>query len=443
LVKDFKILEILVNRWKDVEGDPKLEEFLYQLKDVLLDKEINPQQKLVIFSESKETTDYLLQKLNTQGYNDVLEVNSANRKKLAPVIRENFDANIPRAEYKSDFNIIIATEVLAEGVNLHRSNIIVNYDTPWNSTRLMQRIGRVNRIGTTSRVHIFNFFPTAKVNTDIDLEKKAIKKLQAFHSALGEDSQIYSTDEETESFGLFDKNIQEEKDERLGYLMELRKFKEENEALFRRIKNMPLRARVGRKDRPKNDTTICFIRNDRRDAFYWIRNEQLLEEMSFVETAKEFRADPPEKGIPLHDAHHEHVNLAMNDFGLKVQAEASKGMVVDTTQGPNEKKALAYLDGFLNLPFISTDESNKIKAAKQAIKLGRYQKLQRDVNALKRNVKKTPLKPVELLDAVLRIIALYPIETNDNTDNRPTVTIKSLHNLRPEIIISESFSYLK
>lgn len=443
LVKDFEILETLVNRWKEVETDPKLEEFLYQLKDVLLDKKINPQQKLVVFSESKETTDYLLQKLNAQGYNDVLEVNSANRKKLVSVIRENFDANIPRAEYKSDYNIIIATEVLAEGVNLHRSNVIVNYDTPWNSTRLMQRIGRVNRIGTTSRVHIFNFFPTAKVNTDIDLEKKAIKKLQAFHSALGEDSQIYSTDEETESFGLFDKTIQEEKDERLGYLMELRKFKEENEALFRRIKNMPLRARVGRKDRPKNDTTICFIRNERRDAFYWIRNEQLLEEMSFVETAKEFRADPPEKGIPLHDAHHEHVNLAMTDFGLKVQEEAAKGLVVDTTQGPNEKKALVYLDGFLNLPFISTDESNKIKAAKQAIKLGRYQKLQRDVNALKRNVKKAPLKAVELLDALLRIIALYPIEANDNTDSRPTVTIKSLHKLHPEIIISESFSYLK
>jgi len=443
LEKDYEILTKLVNNWKGVVGDPKLDEFLFQLKDTLLDKKINPQQKLVIFSESKETTDYLFQKLNEEGYKDVLEVNSSNRKKLVPVIRENFDANIPRDQYRSDFNIIIATEVLAEGVNLHRSNVIVNYDTPWNSTRLMQRIGRVNRIGTVSRVHIFNFFPTAKVNTDIDLEKKAIKKLQAFHSALGEDSQIYSTDEETESFGLFDKTIQEEKDERLGYLMELRKFKEENESLFRKIKNMPLRARVGRKDRPKNETTICFIRNDRRDAFYWVRNEKELEEMTFVETAKEFRADPPEKSIPLHDAHHEHVNLAMNDFGLKIQAEASKGIVVDTTQGPNEKKALAYLDGFLNLPFISTDESNLIKAAKQAIKLGRYQKLQRDINALKKNVKKTPLKPVELLDAVLKIIAMYPIESNDNTDSRPTVTIKSLHNLRPEIIISESFSYLK
>lgn len=443
LLHDHEILRLLVERWEQVKDDPKLEEFLNQLKDVLLDKKTNPQQKLVLFSESKETTDYLLKELNSHGYSDVLEVNSSNRKKLVPIIRENFDANIPREQYKSDYNIIISTEVLAEGVNLHRSNVIVNYDTPWNSTRLMQRIGRVNRIGTTSRVHIFNFFPTAKVNTDIDLEKKAIKKLQAFHSALGEDSQIYSTDEETESFGLFDKNIQEEKDERLGYLMELRKFKSENPVLFRKIKNMPLRARVGRKDRPKNETTICFIRNERRDAFYWIRSEKQIEELSFVETAKEFRSDPPEKGIALHDNHHEHVSVAVQDFHRKVQEEAAKGIVVDATQGPNEKKALAYLDGFLKLPFISAEELTKVKAAKQAVKLGRYQKLQRDINALQRNVKKTPLKPIELLDALLKIIDKYPIETTDTTDDRPTISIKSLHKLHPEIIISESYSYIK
>lgn len=443
LVSDYEILRKLVERWNQVEEDPKLDEFLYQLENRLMDKLINPQQKLVIFSESKETTEYLFDRLKMKGYHDVLEINSTNRKAMAPVIRANFDANIPRTEYRSDFNIIIATEVLAEGVNLHRANIIVNYDTPWNSTRLMQRIGRVNRIGTTARVHVFNFFPTAKVNTDIDLEKKAIKKLQAFHSALGEDSQIYSTVEETESFGLFDKDIKEEKDERLAFLMELRKFKEENPVLFRKIKNMPLRARVGRKDRPKRGSTICFIRNERRDAFYWIRYDGQQEDMSFVETAKEFRADPPEKGIPLHEAHHEHVNVALQDFAKKIQEEAAGSMVVDTTQGPNEKKALAYLDGFLKLPFISSEETEKIKAAKQAIKLGKYQRLQRDVNAMKRNVKKAPLKPVELLDAMIKIIESYPIETSDNTDARPSITIKALHNLKPDIIISESYDYPK
>ncbi len=443
LLKDYEILKTLVANWELVTEDPKLDEFLFQLKTRLLNTDINPQKKLVVFSESKETTDYLLRQLKKNGYHDVLEVNSKNRKQLVPVIRENFDANIPRGEYKSDFNIVISTEVLAEGVNLHRANIVVNYDTPWNSTRLMQRIGRVNRIGSTKPVFIFNFFPTAKVNTDIELEKKAVMKLQAFHSALGEDSQIFSTEEETGTFGLFDKNIQEEKDERLAYLMELRKIKLEDPVFFRKIKNMPLRARVGRKDRTKRNTTICFIRNERRDAFYWIRDNKELEELTFVECAKEFRADPPEKGVELHEDHHLHVNLAVQDFDRKIKEEASRHVVVDATQGPNEKKALAYLDGFLKLPFIGNDEKEKIKAAKQAIKLGKFQKLQREVNALKKNLKKTRVQPIDMLDALLKIIDKYPIEIQDTTDVRPTVTLKIYNNLKPEIIISESYQYLK
>jgi superfamily II DNA/RNA helicase len=444
LKRDHAILIDLNNRWSNVIDDPKLDEFVNRINNELLNKEINPQSKLVVFSESRETTNYLFEHLKSLGRNDVLEVHSGNRNSLRETIRNNFDANIPREQYRSDYNIIIATEVLAEGVNLHRSNVIVNYDTPWNSAKLMQRIGRVNRIGSVApMIYIYNFYPTSRVNDDIELEKKAIMKLQAFHSALGEDSEIYSPDEQTQSFGLFDKNIEEEKDEKLGFLMELRKFKDENAELYRRIKNLPLRARVGRKERTKRDTTISFIRNNRRDAFYWSKTDGTIEEMTFVEVAREFRADPPEKGIELHKDHHQHVNNALLDFHNKLQEELASGQVVDTTQGPNEKRALSYLDGFLSLPFIGDLEKEKIKAAKQAIKLGKFQKLQRDVNTLKKNVKKTPMKAVELLDAIIKIIDIYPIEISDNGEARPTVTIKSFDKFKPEIIISESFSFNK
>ena len=151
----------------------------------------------------------------------------------------------------------------------------------------MQRIGRVNRIGSTAKeVHIFNFFPTAKVNDDIELEKKAKMKLFAFHAALGEDSQIYSTDENPESFGLFDKNVDEERDEKLRYLMWLRQLKEENPELIKRINKLPMRARVGRKNKLIPKSTITFIRNKRRDAFTFIREDGTIEELTFLEAVK-------------------------------------------------------------------------------------------------------------------------------------------------------------
>lgn len=444
LRKDYAIVEDLNSQWKLVTEDPKIDEFIDKLDLEFLNKEINPQQKLVVFSESKETTNYITNCLKKQGRTDVLEVNASNRNRLRETIKVNFDANIPREQYQSDYSIIICTEVLAEGVNLHRSNVIVNYDTPWNSTRLMQRIGRVNRIGSDApNIHIFNFYPTAKVNNDIELEKKAIMKLQAFHSALGEDSEIFSPDEEIQSFGLFEKDVDEEKDERLAYLMELRKFKSENPQEFRRIRNLPLKARVGRKDRTKKGSTICFIRNNKRDAFYWVKENEELEEMGFVEVAKEFRADVPEQAISLHDNHHSQVAFASSYFEDKLQEEMASNQVVDTTQGPNEKRALAYLDGFLSFPFVSETEKQKIKAAKTAIKLAKFQKLQREVNALKRNAKKTMIKPVELLDAVIKIIDKYPIDTEDDETSTPIVTVKSFEKMKPEIIISESYSYNK
>jgi hypothetical protein len=305
----------------------------------------------------------------------------------------------------------------------------------------MQRIGRVNRIGSVApKVYIYNFYPTAKVNTDIELEKRAIMKLQAFHSALGEDSEIYSPDEETQSFGLFDQEVDEEMDERLVYLMELRKFKEESPELFRKIRNLPFRARVGRKSKTLNGATICFIRNNRKDVFYFVRDDNNLEELSFVETAKEFNAMATEAPIPLHENHHEQMNIALADFQAKIRAEITNNQVVDVTQGPNEKKALAYLDGFLSFDFASDEDRRLIKAAKQAIKMGRFQKLQRDVNKLKKDAKGLQLKPIDLLDSMLEVIRKYPVMESETVEENPLVSIRSFDKLKPEIIISESFA---
>src|SRR5690606_29402473 len=122
------------------------------------------------------------------------------------------------------------------------------------------------------------------------LEKKAIMKLQSFHIALGEDSQIYSPDEETESFGLFDKKIEEERDEKLAYLMMIRDVKEKSPTLFKQIKNMPLRARVGRKKEDLNESTICYIKDNKRDAFLLVKQDEQAEELTFLETVKIFEA---------------------------------------------------------------------------------------------------------------------------------------------------------
>lgn len=436
---DYQFLNELCKAWARVKDDPKFDEFLTYLKTELLERRQNPGGKLVIFSEAKDTTDYLKRQLTAHGYKQVLSIDSSTRKERMPIVQANFDANIPLDQQANDYSIVVSTEVLAEGVNLHRANVIVNYDTPWNATRLMQRIGRVNRIGTTAaKILIYNFYPTAKVDSDIDLHKKAVMKLQAFHSALGEDSQIYSEDEEFESFGMFDKELEEERDQRLAFLMELRKFKAESPEKFRRIKNLPLRARAGREKHDLAQQSITFIRNQRRDAFYLVGPDKQLDELTFVEAAHIFKAVAREAAHKLHEHHHDHVTLALEDFALKLQSEAVQHRVVDAAQGPNEKKALAYLDGFLPLPFINEPEKRRILAAKHAIKMARFAKLQRVINDLAKSQKKIPVTPTVLVEKLMEILHRYPLDTEQEETLQPVVSIRAAE-LKPEIIISESF----
>ncbi len=89
----------------------------------------------------------------------------------------------------------------------------------------MQRIGRVNRIGTKAdKIYIHNFFPTAQSNSQIKLNEKAIRKLQGFHSAFGEDSKVYSETEELIQTTLGNLEPMEDIDERLQYLENIRNF---------------------------------------------------------------------------------------------------------------------------------------------------------------------------------------------------------------------------
>jgi superfamily II DNA or RNA helicase len=450
LESDFAVLNDLVARWEAVTTDPKLDEFICRLREELLAPALNPSGKLVIFSEAKDTTDYLAEKLAEAGFKKLVSVSAANRKSVMPVLRANFDANAPAAEKADDLDIIISTEVLAEGVNLHRANIVVNYDTPWNSTRLMQRLGRVNRIGSTAPlVHIYNFFPTTNVNDVIALEQRALLKLQAFHSALGEDSQIYSPEEEPGTFGLFEKSPEDERDERLEFLDELRRFRRENPGDFRIIKNLPLRARVGRHDRDRADSTIAYVRNARRDAFYRIASGEdaspALEELGFVEAARIFRAGVKEKAGDLPTHHHDHVLAAIETFREQLSSEAVQESTSLHQIGPNERRAMELLAALQSLPpslegLLSSEDRELLKAGTDAIRAARFDPMRRHLVKLVNAHRKTPLAIPSLLDQALDILRAFPLRTESDPAREQRFAGLAYRQLVPEIILSESFT---
>ena len=322
---DQPILEAMCADWDtvDVEGadDSKFAKFNDILKHELFRKDRNPGQKLVIFSESKDTVEYLQRRLNRK---DVLVVDSGNRTKLFKTIQENFDANYKKSLRKDDYNIIITTDVLAEGVNLHRSNIIINYDTPWNSTKLMQRIGRVNRIGSEGKnIYNYVFYPSRQGNRIIRLNQIALSKIQTFHSTFGEDNQIYSQEEiiDRNLEKLFTEGLQADKgefNEEIPFYEELRSLYLTNRREYNRIAKMSLRSRTGRESRSidgvtLSEDTLVFLKTNMRKSFFRASDES-VEELSVVNALKYFKATTDEQKTDRIPHHHDHVLKALDKF---------------------------------------------------------------------------------------------------------------------------------
>lgn len=356
LQQDQEILEKLYKEWEGIsdEDDSKFAKFNELLKHELFKTDCNPEQKLAVFSESVDTVNYLERRINRK---DVLVISADNRSKLFKTIRENFDANYKTKLNK--YNIILTTDVLAEGVNLHRANMIVNYDTPWNSTRLMQRIGRVNRIGSSSK-HIYNyvFYPSREGNREINLNQIALSKIQTFHSTFGEDNQIYSQEEilDRDLTKLFDEGMKRQKEEsnqELPFYEELRTLYKTNRREYNRIEKLSLRSRTGREARQVDGVTLSgdtlvFLKTNFRKVFFLV--SETAKELSVLDALKYFKAEKEEQSVERIEQHHKHINMAlqkfraMQDEELRNQENAQDGQ---NTLGAQVSTAVSLLNNFI------------------------------------------------------------------------------------------------
>ncbi|MGC8691323.1 MAG: helicase-related protein, partial [Caldisericum sp.] len=313
LKKDYEILKKIKSLWENVKRDPKLETLLEQLKN----NSILKKNKIIIFTESKETAEYLGRKINESFGSEVALVFHGNTSETErDKVIENFD---PRARNKKDdYRILVSTDVLSEGVNLHRSNIVINYDIPWNPTRLMQRVGRINRIDTVfNKIHVFNFFPTTQADSEIELTKIARSKIEAFLTLLGGDSAILTENEPVSSHELFDRLLSketltddEEEESELRYLRIIEDIRHNNPDLFERIKRLPKKARSSKafSGTPHNltrpDSLLTFFRRGKLMKFF-LSDKTTTVEQDFLTAAKilESSSEDSRAKLPIDNYH--------------------------------------------------------------------------------------------------------------------------------------------
>lgn len=444
LKDDVKKLEKLKSDWDKIgDCDPKIDEFVKYLNAEMLDAKKNPTGKLVIFSESVDTGKYLFETLSAKlNRKDILYVYSQNRNQYFETIRRSFDANYP--EQSDQYNIIITSDVLAEGVNLHRANVIVNYDTPWNATRLMQRIGRVNRIGSVAgQIVNYMFYPSREGDDEINLYNNALIKLQGFHSALGEDAQIYSREEIVKEFKLYNPEIKDKTDRQLELLREVRNLYNSNRQLYEKIKNLPLKSRALRK--AKNNapagTSIVFVSSPIKTEYYKISDEG-VKQTDFLDAAAVFKASIDEKPEPWQGAenfHYNHINAALAKYKDDLQRQTDTSSFTQKFKSAANDKTAAKAKKFLRICndiFGDKEIKRKILLLSNYVDAGKYAQLTKKINTFASQYQNDKQKMVA---------ALYEIETKIEEvwkrykDNDSDAEDDSFDDAEPMVVVSESF----
>lgn len=294
LQSDLDTLLHIKSLWGSVKRDPKLLTFL----DELSSSSVLKNNKLIIFTESKETAEYLSKNINDTFPNQALCFTGGSGESIREKVIENFDAKARNK--KDDYRILISTEVLSEGVNLHRSSVVINYDIPWNPTRMMQRVGRINRVDTKfDRIYTFNFFPTVQANNQIKLKEAAEAKINAFLTLLGGDAALLTEGEPIGSHELFNrlssKQILTGEDETvesdLKYLQVIKKIRDKNPELFEKIKKLPKKARTSRVDSNHSASLLTYFQRGKLQKFFLATSKKDAEEVDFLSAAKILEAD--------------------------------------------------------------------------------------------------------------------------------------------------------
>jgi superfamily II DNA/RNA helicase len=301
LENDLKILRQVHSLWSIIDYDPKIDKFLDLLKNDIILKE----SKLIVFTESKETADYLKDNIQKRFGNIVLGFSGRSKANEKEKVIENFDA---RARHpKDDYRILVTTEVLSEGVNLHRSNVVINYDIPWNPTRVIQRVGRINRVDTKfEKIYVYNFFPTTQSESEIGLKAAAEAKINAFIEMLGADARLLTDGEPIKSHELFARlsskklltGEDEEEDSELKYLKIIRDVRDNDPELFERIKRLPKKARTAKKFKGANGVITFFRKGKLRKIFH--ADKSGVREVDFFKAAEILKAekDTPKETLP-------------------------------------------------------------------------------------------------------------------------------------------------
>lgn len=336
---DTQLLKSIHDKWyknsQHANLDPKLDELVKNLNKFLTE---NPERKIVLFSSYKDTVDYLEQQLKLRGFSRVTKYTAAEgTESYKKIIKANFDASFPTEQQQNEYDVLIATDALSEGFNLHRAGIVINYDIPYNPTRVIQRVGRINRINRKvfDYLYVYNCFPTAVGEEETRIRSISTLKIKLINAVVGSDTKTLTSDEELLTFFKDEFDKAKQQDEQLSWDAKHREAYDKAIKSDKHIEEMlklPRRSRIKRVDMGKKGVVV-FGKKGSNSIFTYGVNAEIVEVVSAESALPYFQATEADKGVSVDDSFTQEFNLAKEKlFGKhelpKIQGRRSKAIHV-------------------------------------------------------------------------------------------------------------------
>ena len=298
----------------DANNDSKLNALHSLLTDTY------PNQKVIVFSQFADTVRYLERQLGRRDVKAMAGVtgDSPNPTEMAwrfsPVSNEKRDSIAKDVELR----VVVATDLLSEGQNLQDCSIVVNYDLPWAIIRLIQRAGRVDRIGQQAEeILCHSFLPADGVERIIDLRGRVRRRLSENAEVVGTDESFFEDDDDEQSIldlynekaGILDADADGEVDLASHAFQIWRNAISDNPALEKAVSELPdvvFSSRQHTPDDLKPEGVLAFMRTaEGNDALAYIdrKGESITESQLEILSLAECEPDTPAQ--PHHESHHE------------------------------------------------------------------------------------------------------------------------------------------
>lgn len=259
---DKQVLGEIFSLVKDIK--PEEDDKLTTLIKLLSEDKLSGK-KVLIFTAFASTAKYVGEELQKH-FDKVEYASQATGKVLTKAKRFAPKANKYKLKPQEEINILVSTEMLSEGMNLQDGQVLINYELHWNPVRIIQRIGRIDRIGSEhKRIFVYNFFPQEEVEKEINVEKKVNKRINEIIQIYGADTKTVSREEQEVKKKLFqiyteDERAleEEERESRSGYFRhQWAKLKKEHPDEFKNALDLPAMVSSGVASKEKGITAFC------------------------------------------------------------------------------------------------------------------------------------------------------------------------------------------